>query len=610
MKTKTETKKKKTHRKVAGMGAIVTKNGTAFRVWAPHAKKVHVTGTFNEWSKRKHALTLENDAGYWYGFIEEAKAGDEYKYYIVTDHEKLIKNDPYAKQLTNSIGNAIIYDSKAYNWEGDAFVMPPWNELVIYEMHVGTFNVRKEDVPGDFASVIEKLPYLKDLGINAIEIMPPMEFPGDFSWGYNPAYPFAIESSYGGPDAFKDFVKAAHYHGIGIILDVVYNHFGPGDLDLWRFDGWSENDKGGIYFYNDWRSETPWGDTRPDYGRQEVRQYLRDNAVSWLEEFHVNGLRLDGTMFMRNTLGMKVNPANDIAEAWEFFQWLNHEVRGRFPDALIIAEDLINNEWITKPIEEGGAGFGSQWWAEFVHPVREVIIGSEDKFRNMENLKNSILFPSENAFRRVIYTESHDEVANGRARVPEEIWPGHVDGWYSKKRSTLGSAIVFTAPGIPMIFQGQEFLEDRWFADDDPLDWSRADEFNGLIKLYTEMIKLRTNKDRTTGGLCGNHTEVYHVNNDDKIIAFQRWGYGGAGDMVVVVLNLFNKTFKDYSIGFPKKGEWKVRLNTDWEGFDKDFANTFSYNPVAKKGKKDNMPYHANITIGPYTALILSQDPP
>jgi alpha-glucan phosphorylase-like protein len=169
--------------------------------------------------------------------------------------------------------------------------------MVIYEMHIGTFNDQPGGPPGNLSSAIEKLPYLQELGINTIAVMPVMEFAGGFSWGYNPALIFAIESDYGGPRAFKEFVKAAHVNDIAVIFDVVYNHFGPSDLDIWQFDGWSENDKGGIYFYNDWRSQTPWGETRPDYGREEVRHYIHENSIMWLEEYRVDGLRWDMTAF-------------------------------------------------------------------------------------------------------------------------------------------------------------------------------------------------------------------------------------------------------------------------------------------------------------------------
>jgi 1,4-alpha-glucan branching enzyme len=145
-----------------------------------------------------------------------------------------------------------------------------------------------------------------------IEIMPAMEFAGGFSWGYNPANLFAIESDYGGPKAFKEFINAAHDSGIAVILDVVYNHFGPSDLDIWQFDGWGEEGKGGIYFYNDWRAETPWGDGRPDYGREEVRQYVRDNVLMWLHDCRVDGVRWDMTAYIRNVYGNDNDPEHDI----------------------------------------------------------------------------------------------------------------------------------------------------------------------------------------------------------------------------------------------------------------------------------------------------------
>ena len=160
-----------------------------------------------------------------------------------------------------------------------------------------------------------------------------------------------------------------------MILDVVYNHFGPGDLDLWQFDGWSENDRGGIYFYNDDRAHTPWGDTRPDYGRDEVRQYILDNVFMWLEEYHVDGLRFDGTAYIHSFPG----PGDqDLPEGWSLLQWINSQVAEQFPGRITIAEDLQNNKWLTKDVGAGGAGFGSQWDAKFVHPIRQAVITPED----------------------------------------------------------------------------------------------------------------------------------------------------------------------------------------------------------------------------------------
>jgi len=245
----------------SGMGAIPFKGGTAFRVWALHAESVSVIGTFNSFKDDADHLKSEGN-GYWYGEAGQAKAGDEYKYIIRNGDKVLTRVDPYAREVTHSVGNGVIYKDD-FDWGDDNFRAPAWNEMAIYELHIGTFARGEDGKPGTFDDAIKRLGYLKATGINAIEVMPVAEFAGDLSWGYNPAHPFSVESAYGGPDAYKRFIKAAHSHGIAVIQDVVYNHFGPVDLDLWQFDGWSENDKGGIYFYNDWRSATPWGDTRP-----------------------------------------------------------------------------------------------------------------------------------------------------------------------------------------------------------------------------------------------------------------------------------------------------------------------------------------------------------
>lgn len=599
---------KEADRKVTGyrqMGANKTDNGIAFMVWAPHADKVFVTGTFNDFSPDSHPMEKEEN-GNWFLEIPEAKYGDQYKYRIINGDQELYRNDPYARALTHSAGNTIIVDP-SYDWGNDDFHLAPWNKLVIYEMHIGTFNPVEEGKPGTFYSAIEKLPYLKSLGINAIQIMPPLEFPGSYSWGYNLSHPYAIESDYGGADAFKDLIKAAHQHGIGVILDVVYNHLGPLDLDLWRFDGWYENDLGGIYFYNDWKAETPWGHTRPDYGRGEVRTYLKDNALMWVNEYRVDGLRFDSVLYMRNVDGYSLDPTKEIPEAWSILQWINEEIKKVKPGFLTIAEDLTGNEWVTKPVGAGGAGFDTQWDLNFGHPVRAAITTMEDESRDMEAVAEAITkYYNGDHVHRVIYTESHDEVANGKTRIPEEIWPGRVGSWFSKKRSTLGAGLVFTSPGIPMIFQGQEFLEDRWFSATDPLEWNKADKFDGIVHMYREMIALRTNLRNTTAGLSGAFVDVRHINNEDKVLAFHRWDKGGPDDSVMVIFNFAHKAHEHYKIGFPAKGLWKARFNSDWEGFDSRFANHDAFDIEAVEGEMDGYPFHAGISIGAYSFLVYS----
>jgi 1,4-alpha-glucan branching enzyme len=594
--------------KRAGMGAMPGANGVSFRVWAPHAEKVYVAGSFNAWSKTSTPMAPEEN-GYWATIVPEAKTGDEYRYMIHGPKGLLSRIDPYARKVTNSVGNGVVYDPKAFAWGEKSFHMATGNELVIYEMHVGTFNVTKEGQPGTLDSAIEKLPYLQWLGINAVEVMPVAEFPGDFSWGYNPCHPFAVESIYGGPDALKRFVRTAHEHGIAVLLDVVYNHFGPSDLDLWQFDGWSENEKGGIYFYNDHRSQTPWGETRPDYGRGEVRQYLRDNALMWFEEYHADGLRWDMIIYIKSIDGNEENPGNDIPEGWTLMQWINVEIQRLFPGKISIGESLRKNPWVTKSVGAGGAGFNAQWDAEFVHPVRQSVITRNDTSRDLGAVSRAIehRFNSD-AFQRVIYTESHDEVANGRARVPEEVWPGKVDSWFSKKRSTLAGALVLTSPGIPMIFEGQELLEDRWFQDKVPIDWSRAEDEHGILGMYRDLIALRRNLSRVTRGLCGQNIHVYHFDDAAKLIAFHRWDEQGPTDSVVVVVNMTNDNRDGYFIGFPRAGLWKTRFNSDSYNYGPNFANHPTPDVEAREDKCDGLPCSGKISIGPYTVVMFSQD--
>ena len=591
------------HETQPGMGAIITDGGVAFRVWAPNADSVSVTGDFNGWSVDANLLENEGN-GYWYGFVEGAAPGQEYKFHLTNGEQELDRIDPYAMQVTNSVGNGVIYDHSAYDWEGESAHCPPHHEMVIYEMHVGSF-APSDDGVGGFHDVIEQLDYLQGLGVNTLQIMPVAEFAGDQSWGYNPAHIFAVESAYGGPDAFKTLIKTAHQRGFAVILDVVYNHFGPSDLDLWQFDGWGEDGKGGIYFYNDDRSSTPWGDTRPDYGREEVRRFIHDNAMMWLRDYHVDGLRLDMTPYMRSVSG----GGFELEEGFGLMRWITQSMRDQYPGRISIAEDLHGHDRIVG-LDDDGAGFHAQWDAEFVHPVRHAITAMTDEERSLSSIADAIAHDYDgDPFRRVVYTESHDEVANGSARVPHEIDPDNADGWFAQKRSTVGGALVMTSPGIPMIFQGQEALEGGWFSDDDPLDWDRIERFRGITKLYQDLIDLRLNRGGVTRGLTGRGLNVFHVNEADNVIAFQRWMDHGAGDDVVVVVNLSTETYTDYRIGMPHGGLWKLRFNSDAKLYSSLFGDFDSFDVTAHDDSgEDGMGAHANVAIAPYSVLIYSQD--
>ncbi|XXF80064.1 alpha-amylase family glycosyl hydrolase [Myxococcaceae bacterium GXIMD 01537] len=584
-----------------GMGATLYGGGVTFRVWAPLASRVWVTGDFNGWGRTE--LGKENN-GNFSGDVSGAAAYQKYKYITANEWggESTARADPRSAWVENSAGASIIHDPNNYTWTS-SFGSPGFNELVIYEMHVGTFHDKSPNDPGNWASAIEKLDYLAGLGVNMVQVMPVFEFPGDYSWGYNPSFPFAPEESYGTPWDMKHFVDEANKRGIGVIFDVVHNHWGPNDLPMWCF---SNNclGNGGEYFYTDNRKATPWGDSRPDYGRPEVRQYIRDSMMMLLHEYHASGLRWDATKYIRTIDGS--TPVGN--EAWDLFRNINNEIDGSQPWKISIAEDFGGGDSITGPTSSGAAGFDSQWAAEFVHPVRAAVIEQNDSNRNMVAVRDAITQRfNGNPFKRVIYSESHDEVANGHARVPEEIWPGQAAGWAAKKRSTLAAGIVFTSPGIPMLFQGQEFLEDGFFAAEDPLDWDKAGEHAGITQLYRDLIKLRRNWYNNTRGLRGDYVNVHHVNNTNKVIAYHRKQNGGPGDDVVVVANFSNTTFQSYNIGFPSGGDWHLRFNSDASVYSSNFGNTPSAKTKAYAGGKDGLDYNASFAIGPYTVLIFSQ---
>jgi 1,4-alpha-glucan branching enzyme len=594
------------------MGAVPHGGGTTFRVWAPHATAVAVVGTFNGWDAARHPLGRDDRgrAETWSAEVVDAHPGDEYRFVLQTPNGERNRIDPRARRLTNSVGNGIVYDPAAFDWGDAEFRQPPWNDLVVYELHVGTFGEGLQGQPGTLDGVRRRLPYLRALGVGAIQLMPPFEFAGDRSWGYNTAYPFAVESTYGSPDDLKALVRDAHAAGIAVFLDVVYNHLGPSDLDIWQFDGWAESGKGGIYFYEDERSTTPWGDTRPDYGRSEVRAFLRDSAIQWLDEFRVDGLRWDATAWISSIYGGGNGAPDRIADGWRFMADVNAEVAQRYPGRLTIAEDLRSDLAIVRPAGEGGAGFGAQWDGAFVHFVRTALVASDDGDRDIVSVSGVIDDGAEpaDAFARVIYTESHDEDANGSARVPEEIWPGYADSWASKKRATLGSAVVLTSPGIPMLFQGQELVEGSWFSDGDGLDWTLRHRHAGLLRLHRDLISLRRNTTDVSRGLRGEHVTVHHVNEAANVLGWHRWLEGGPRDDVIVLANFSTDAFPDYHVGVPRRGRWRVRFNSDWDGYDPEFETVDSNDADSEAEAHDGMAQRISVGLGPYSVVILSQD--
>lgn len=542
------------------LGAMVMKDrdgrvtGTRFRVWAPNAGSVSVIGTFNRWNGDRHPMTMERTGGVWSVEIPSAKPGDEYLFLI---NGELRRKDPRARMVTASDGNCVIYDTGAFDW-GDALDFKSsgsLRDLVIYQLHPGTFHDPdpNDGEPGTLTDAIAKLDHLVELGVNCVLLMPVNEFHGRHSWGYNPSDLFAIESSYGGPDALKEFVKACHERGLAVHVDIVHNHYGPQDLDLVRFDGYGGGDnRNGIYFYEDAeRGDTPWG-PRPDFGRREVRDFIRDNVRMWFLEYRIDGLRWDSTVNIRAVdNGRTPNP-----EGEKMLHRISKMIAKEFPGKISIAEDSV-----------GDPRFHGSWEYDFHHGggggLVPQIVERPDRLRDIGDIARRI--DSELGFRRVIYSENHDEVGrlNGKRRILMDVDEDDPLGLEARRKAALAAATTLTSPGVPLVFMGQELLETEEFHDSNPLDWGRGDVSFHNARLYRDLVRLRRNLDERSAGLTSPDTRIVKSDPRRKLLTWRRYLPGRAGQDIYVVANFGGEPIEDHPVYFPQSGEWTLLLNTD-----------------------------------------------
>ena len=586
------------HQTAHFLGSRLVGKDVAFRVWAPFATAITVivSQDFN-W---KQTLLASEGTGYWSGLSTEASPGQAYKYRITTADGTIVeRNDPYARQLTVSDHGASVIIDPAYDWEDAPQPIIAKEKQIIYELHIGTFNRPDAATPGTFYTAIEKLEYLHSLGVNMIELMPVTSMASSNGWGYAPNYLYSVENSYGGRRGLLDFVKACHKLGIGVILDVVYNHF-SNQTELWQFDGWSENGRGGIYFYNDERGDTPWGG-RPDYGRPEVRQFILDNVTMWLTEYHIDGLRIDSTIYMRNSKGSDGGKDTEIPDAWSLLQDMAKLAHKISPHVMMIAEDNSGNEYITKPISEGGAGYDAQWGLGFPYAVRAMlnIGGWQSNDSLSKELRHS--FNGE-GFQKVIFSDSHDTAANGSVRLNEAATPGNAGSIFARQFGLLANAVMLTAPGIPMLLQGEEFMQDGNFNDWQMLDWDKTEQFAGIVLAHQHLIGLRLDAYSNTTGLTGANINIFHQDNENHIIAYHRWLNGGAHDDVIVIANFNDQRFKKYELILPIAGTWQVRFNSSWKGYSPDFNETKVTTVTTDESNR------ISLELADYNLLILSQE--
>ncbi len=615
------------------LGATPHATSTTFRVWAPFVDSVSVR--IND----QRTFPLEREPGHpmpddtvWVAKVPAAKRGDRYLYLITLRSATRPFNDPRARQLAGypDAPESVIVDTSQ---SATAFTMPPFNRLVVYELHIGSFNANALTRKYDFDGAIDKLDYLKRLGVNAVELLPVHQNtvnashrPPDYNWGYDIAHLFAVNAAYGTPTDFKRFVRECHARGIAVILDVVYNHCATQNL-LASFDGYSDPaDKDGIYFYGDDREESGFG-PRMDFGRPQVREHIRDNALMWLREYGVDGLRWDSVINIRafyDRTSHRLQVSRDgerlIREANDAYR----DTAPRQPWKISVAEDLRRFSGVTLPTSQdldgyAGLGFDTQWDESLCLAVRRAVVQSDDGNRDISAVKSALeLQFGRNAFHRVVYSENHDKVGHQnemvdgkpQSRLPRIVDEADPESVFAKKISSLAAGIILTAPGIPMLFQGQEMLETRSFdfGTATPMDWNRVPRLRGIVKLYHDLIALRRNAGNKTGGLSGQHINVYHCDKQNNTLVYHRFGIGGPGDDVVVVVNLSNQAIPALAIGLPRGGVWRVRLNSGSSVYDPSFRNGDSFDVTAVPGDLDGLRFQGSSGIGPYSMVILSQD--
>lgn len=583
----------------APLGAtLVSGSGTVFRVWAPDPSSAFVPGQFNGWSTSANPMTGDGDG--WFARIGSADDRDMYKYFFQPG--SIWKPDARAKSLNPSNNyNTHIEDRFRYAWVSSDFPTPAFEDMIIYELHVGTFAGRNDpiasgSIPATYLDVAAHVDHFVELGINVVGLMPITEFPWDFSAGYNPVTAWAPEWKYGTPDDLKCMIDVLHQNGIAVVLDIVWNHFSPTDNYLWEYDGSQ------IYF-DDPAVDTPWG-SQADFDRDQVRSYFLDSTYYWLEEFRVDGFRMDATEYMDSYQG----------SGWSLMQAHNDRIDNRAINKISIAEQLPDDSWITRPTSAGGAGFDSQWHDAFTDNLRQEII--DCAYGDPEMWKIADIIDGSGAYleyRYVVnYLELHDELwpSSGGQRIVKTIDPTYPhDDIYAKGRIKLAQGLVMFAPGIPMFHQGSEWLEYTDFGSGDEsgadrINWALKTTYAPIFQYFCDICSVR----KSNGALRANaEVNVFHTNESGNLIAFHRWDY--AGNDIVVAANFSNSDYTGYQLGFPQNGIWYELINsqaTDYDG--NGMGNAGSVETTG--GAYDGFAQSAYLTIPQMGLLVLRYDDP
>lgn len=553
-------------------------NGTYFSVWAPNATEVCVIGNFNDWKVGSHRLGLRPDGtGVWEGFISGVEKGALYKYWIRSQHNGFIteKTDPFARFTECPPKSASIVWDLDFEWNDHEWMKFRYEKqhqnapISVYEVHLGSW----KKVPQDGERSLSYLEiayalaaYVKKAGFTHVELMPIMEHPFYGSWGYQVTGYFAPTSRYGTPQDFMAFVNIMHQNGIGVILDWVPSHFASDGHGLAYFDGTH------LFEHSDLKQgyHPDWGSYIFNYGRREVRNFLITNALYWFRKFHIDGLRVDAVASMLyldysrkqgewipNAQGGREN-----LDAIDFIKRCNEVVYSEFPDVQMIAEESTSWPNVSRPLYDGGLGFGFKWNMGWMNDTIRYFL-NDPLYRKYHH--DSLTFSMCYAFsEHYVLSISHDEVVHGKGSLLSKM-PGAND-FEKFSNLRLFTGYQFLHPGKKLIFMGSEFAQGKEWNHDHSLDWYQLDypPHQAQLKLVTDLNHLYCHEPVLYREEA-NPQNFYWIdlhNWENSIIAFARQSKEGK-ETVIAVFNFTPVPREGYRLGVPHGGFWKEIFNTD-----------------------------------------------
>ncbi len=560
--------------------------GTYFSVWAPSAKSVSVIGDFNFWVEGEHQLNVRwDESGIWEGFIPNVGKGVTYKYKIQSNNNniKTEKTDPYARRCEHPPKTASVVWEDTYSWKDTKWMKKRKKNNAldaphsVYEVHLGSWKRQIEE--NRFLSYTELadelVAYVKEMNFTHVELMPIMEYPYDPSWGYQLTGYFAPTSRFGYPEEFKLLVDILHQNDIGIILDWVPSHFPDDAHGLGFFDGtclYEHPDKRKGY-HPDWKSLIF------NYGRNEVKSFLISNAIFWLDQYHVDGLRVDAVASMlfldysrdEGEWEPNIYGGRENLEAISFMKELNEEVYKSFPDVQTIAEESTSFPMVSKPTSLGGLGFGMKWMMGWMHDTLEYF-SKEPIYR--KHHQNDLTFSMTYAFtENFMLPFSHDEVVYGKSSMFRKM-PG--DEWQGFANLRLLYCYMFTHPGTKLLFQGAEFGQSEEWNFQKSLDWHllEYDVHKGVQKLVKDLNTLYKKEPALFEKQFSEEGFEWIDYNDaeNSVLVYIRHGEKSSDD-IIVACNMIPTPRELYRIGLPKKGKLKEIFNSDL----KKYSGTGNY---------------------------------